>query len=131
MHNKNFDDFLTHFLFLFLNNPPDYLINLHSLKTASSVGKKTRATFFFFFYFPQGVAKSQTHLSDFYLRCFTLQILSLYGLPRWVNSVKNLPAMQETQVQSLAGEDTLEEERAMHSSIIAWKAPWAEEPGGL
>ena len=130
MHNKNFDDFLTHFLFLFLNNPPDYLINLHSLKTASSVGKKTRATFFFF-YFPHGVAKSQTHLSDFYLRCVTLQILSLYGLPWWFNSVKNLPAMQEMQVQSLAGEDPLEEKMAMHSSIIAWKAPWAEEPGGL
>ena len=39
--------------------------------------------------------------------------------------------MQEMQVQSLAGEDPLEEEMAMHSSIIAWKAPWAEEPGGL
>ena len=45
--------------------------------------------------------------------------------------VKNLPAMQETQVQSLGCEDPLEKEVATHSSILAWKIPWAEEPGGL
>ena len=45
--------------------------------------------------------------------------------------VKNLPAMQETQVQSLGWEDPLEEEMATHSSILAWKIPWTEEPGGL
>ena len=45
--------------------------------------------------------------------------------------VKNLPAMQETQVQSLGWEDPLEKEVATHSSILAWKIPWAEEPGGL
>ena len=48
--------------------------------------------------------------------------------------VKNLPAMQEiqeTQVQSLGWEDPLEEEMAIHSSILAWKIPWTEEPGGL
>ena len=48
--------------------------------------------------------------------------------------VKNLPAMEETQkinVQSLAGEDPLEEETATHSSSLAWKIPWTEEPGGL
>ena len=45
--------------------------------------------------------------------------------------VKNLPAMQETQVQSLGWEDALEKEVATHSSILAWKIPWAEEPGGL
>ena len=39
--------------------------------------------------------------------------------------------MQETQVQSLGGEDTLEEEMATHSNILAWKFPWAEEPGRL
>ena len=43
--------------------------------------------------------------------------------------VKNLPAMQQTQVQSPGGEDPLEEEMATHSSILAWKIPWAEEPG--
>ena len=45
--------------------------------------------------------------------------------------VKNLPAMQETQVQSLSGEDTLEKGMATHSSILAWRIPWTEEPGGL
>ena len=45
--------------------------------------------------------------------------------------VKNLPAMQETQVQSLGWEDTLEKGMATHSSILAWKIPWIEESGGL
>ena len=45
--------------------------------------------------------------------------------------VKNLPAMQETQIQSLRWEGPLEKEVATHSSILAWKTPWAEEPGGL
>ena len=40
-------------------------------------------------------------------------------------------AMQETQVQSLGGEDPLEKEMATHSSILVWKIPWTEEPGGL
>ena len=46
--------------------------------------------------------------------------------------VKNLPAVQEMQgVQSLGGEDSLEEEMATHSSILAWEIPWTEEPGVL
>ena len=45
--------------------------------------------------------------------------------------VKNLPAMQETQVGSLGQEDPLEERMATHSSILAWRIPWTEEPGGL
>ena len=45
--------------------------------------------------------------------------------------VKNLHAMQETQVRSLGQEDPLEEEMAPHSSILAWRIPWTEEPGGL
>ena len=45
--------------------------------------------------------------------------------------VKNLPATQETQVQSLGQEDPLEKEMATRSSILAWKIPWTEEPGGL
>ena len=45
--------------------------------------------------------------------------------------VKNLPAMQETWVWSLGWEDLLEEEMATHSSILAWRIPWTEEPGGL
>ena len=45
--------------------------------------------------------------------------------------VKNLPEMQETQVQSLGQEVPLEKEMATHSSILAWKIPWTEKPGGL
>ena len=45
--------------------------------------------------------------------------------------VKNLPAIQEAQVQSLVQEDPLEKETATHSSILAWEILWAEEPGGL
>ena len=45
--------------------------------------------------------------------------------------VKNLPAMQESCVQSLGGEDPLEKGMATHSSIHAWRIPWIEEPGGL
>ena len=45
--------------------------------------------------------------------------------------VKNLPAMQETWVQSLDWEDFMEKGMATHSSIIAWRNPWTEEPGGL
>ena len=45
--------------------------------------------------------------------------------------VKNLPAMQETQVRSLSWKDALEYEMATHSSILAWRIPSTEEPGGL
>ena len=45
--------------------------------------------------------------------------------------VKNPPVIQETQVRSLGGEDPLEKEMATHSSILAWKIPWAEDPGWL
>ena len=44
--------------------------------------------------------------------------------------VKNLPTIQETQVRSLGQEDPLEKGMATHSSILAWKIPWTEEPGG-
>ena len=46
-------------------------------------------------------------------------------------SIKNMPAMQETRVQFLGREDPLEKEMATHSSILDWRAPWTEEPGGL
>ena len=45
--------------------------------------------------------------------------------------IKHLPAMQETRVRSLGWEDPLEKEMAIHSSILAWRIPWTEEPGGL
>ena len=67
-----------------------------------------------------GVAKSQTRLSNRTTRTFLV-----------VQTVKNLPAMQETWVQSLGWEDPLEEGMATHSSILAWRVPWTEEPGRL
>ena len=45
--------------------------------------------------------------------------------------VKNLPAMWETLVRSLGWEDPMEKGMATHSSILAWRIPWTEEPGGL
>ena len=46
-------------------------------------------------------------------------------------TVKNLPAVRETRVLSLGLEDTLEKRMSTHSSILAWRIPWTEEPGGL
>ena len=46
-------------------------------------------------------------------------------------TINNSPAVQETRVQSLGWEDPLEEGIATHSSILAWRTPWTEEPGGL
>ena len=46
-------------------------------------------------------------------------------------TLKNLPAMQESWVQSLGWEDPLEKGMATHSSILVWRIPWTEEPGGL
>ena len=48
-----------------------------------------------------------------------------------VQMVKNLPAMQETWVQSLGQEDPLEEGMATHSNVLAWRIPWTEKPSGL
>ena len=53
-----------------------------------------------------------------------------YGASLGAQTVKNLPALQETQVQSLDQEYPLEKEVAIHSSILAWRIPWTEEPGG-
>ena len=64
------------------------------------------------------VTKSQTRLSNF-------------GASLVAQLVKNLPAVQETRVWSLGWEDLLEKETATHSSILAWKISWTEEPGGL
>ena len=58
-------------------------------------------------------------------------VYSYRPAPRVAQTVKNLPAVQETRVRSLGQEDPLEKEMATHSSILAWKIPWTEEPGGL
>ena len=69
-----------------------------------------------------GIAKSQTPLSDFHFH-FLVSLMA--------QMVKNLSAMQETQVQFLSQEDPLEERMTTHSSIVAWRIPWTEKPGGL
>ena len=56
----------------------------------------------------------------FHLFCFSVS-----------QTVMHLPTMQETRVRSLGWEDTLEKEMTTHSSTLAWKIPWMEEPGGL
>ena len=58
-------------------------------------------------------------------------VLPTHGLPRWLSWLKNPPAMQEAWVQSLGQEDLLEKEMATHSSILAWRMPCTENPGGL
>ena len=55
----------------------------------------------------------------------------MIGASLIAQSVKSLPAMQETQVRFLGQEDPLEKEMTIHSSILVWKIPWTEEPGGL
>ena len=52
-----------------------------------------------------------------------------YGTSLVAQTVKSLPTMRETQVRFLGQEDPLEKEMATHSSILAWKIPWTEEPG--
>ena len=68
-----------------------------------------------------GVSKSWTRLNN---------NVHVTGIPGG-SVVKNLPAMQETRVQSLGREDPLEKEMATYSSILAWEIPWIEAPGGL
>ena len=69
-----------------------------------------------------GVAKSRTRLSD-----FTFKLWSRASLV--AQRLKRLPGMWETWVRSLGWEDPLEKEIATHSSILAWRIPWREEPG--
>ena len=67
----------------------------------------------------------------FLIVIFFYQCLNRHGKPLVVQRLKRLPAMWETRVQFLGREDTLEKEMATHSSILAWRIPWMEEPGGL
>ena len=60
-----------------------------------------------------------------------LEVIGLLLTSLVAQMVKNLSAMQETRVQSLGQEDPLEKGMATHSSILAWRIPWAEKPGGL
>ena len=59
--------------------------------------------------------------------------MKCFPISRWLvaQMVKNLPAMWETWVQSMGQEDPLEKGMANHATILAWRIPWTEEPGGL
>ena len=73
---------------------------------------------------------SEDCLFFLFMVSFAVQkLLSLISLV--AQTVKNLPAMEETKVQSLDQEDPLEKEMATHSSILAWRIPWTKEPGRL
>ena len=69
-------------------------------------------------------------LLGFHSLFFAHNYLGRQGFPDG-SVVKNLPIMQETQVQSLGQKNPLEKETATHSSILAWEIPWTEEPGEL
>ena len=75
-----------------------------------------------------GVAKSQTQLSNWTEMNWTEWS---FGASLVAQRLKHLPPMQETRVWSLGREDPLDKEMATHSSILAWRIPWTEEPGRL
>ena len=70
-----------------------------------------------------GVTESQTRLGD--------QTTTISQYTMVAQTVKRLPAMQETQVQFLGREDPLEKDMVIHSSTLAWKIPWTEKPDRL
>ena len=70
------------------------------------------------------------YVSKYIHMCVCVYLLFAWGFHSG-SVVKNFPAMQETQVQSLGGEDPLEKKTVTHCSIRAWEIPWTEETGGL
>ena len=97
----------------------------HSHQTLVSLSGKWKPQGCFFFFFPFESVSFPWSLSRF---CISLVILqdSLVA-----QTVRNLPAMQVTWVQFPGQEDPLEKGMATHSSILAWRIPWTEKPGGL
>ena len=86
----------------------------------------------------RGSLRQREHVEDGRIKCGshlvcddTAELIYLLMSFPVAQLVKNLPAMQQTQVQSLGWEDPLEKGMATHSSVLAWRIPWAEEPGGL
>ena len=81
----------------------------------------------------QGITKLFKKLEFLLAVIIFLACISLHGLPLWLSG-KESTAVQETQemcVQSMGQEDSLEEDMMNHSSILTWRIPWTEEPGGL
>ena len=69
--------------------------------------------------------------NSFYVQFYSIYDQSYHLTSLLAQLIKNLPAVQETQVRFLGQKDPLEKEMAAHSSILAWKIPWTGEPGGL
>ena len=65
------------------------------------------------------------------MKIFLVQFFCVFWASLVAQRLKHLPGMWETQVQSLGWEDPLQKEMVTHSSILAWKIPWTEEPGRL
>ena len=68
---------------------------------------------------------------DRFISIFISLSISISGASLIAQSVKNLPAVQETRVKFLGQENPLEKEMVSHSSVLAWRIPWTEQPGGL
>ena len=81
--------------------------------------------------FSFSITLSKEHPGLISFRMDWLDLLALLHASLIAQSVKNLPAMQETWVRFLGQEDPPEKEMTIHSNILAWKIPWTEEPGGL
>ena len=73
----------------------------------------------------------QNNMKQYFENCWFQLYYQPTGASLVTRTVKRLPTMQVTWVWSLGQEDPLEKERAIHSSIHAWKIPWTEEPGGI
>ena len=80
---------------------------------------------------PESEKKLELHLIKSETKCIFQDVYSSYRASLVAQMVKRLPTVRETQVQFLGWEDPLEKERATHSSTLAWKIPWTEEPGRL
>ena len=79
---------------------------------------------------PQGAESGHWKIKTYGTQQFTLRPVQFWA-SLVAQTVKSLPAVQETPVQSLGQEDPLEKGTATHSSILAWRIPWREEPGGV
>ena len=106
-----------------------YLVHIPALPLARSV---TSPVFSFLQYLPLAVRQLTVVMVSIHRLLWQLSINthSLAGL-RDDSAVKSLPAVQKTWDRSLGREDTLEEGMATHSSVLAWRVPWTEAPGGL
>ena len=84
-------------------------------------------------YSPQGHKESDATevTSHIHIHICGYVCVYIYMASPVAQRIKRLPAMQETWVRSLGWEDLLEKDMAIHSSILAWRIPWTEEPGGL